>query len=183
MDKNDTPGLGGQVRREIPELPSDLSFEELRNRFDSSAAVRKEIMSNPATHGSATRQIVSGKLFKKCKSATFQIDGATYTIEVAYDVMMRRGKALLEGSRQGSVDGNSNLANDKELVHKCHSDPGGGRALGAAPRAHRHRSVSGALRKCVLTLDGYSYVIGTCLFADILHLLICTVYIGRSGLD
>ncbi|CAH2223712.1 jg3733 [Pararge aegeria aegeria] len=74
--------------------------------------------------------------------------------------MMRRGKALLEGSRQGSVDGNSNLASDKELVHKCHSDPGGGRALGADPRTQRHRSVSGALRKCVLTLDGYSYVIG-----------------------
>ncbi|XP_049885911.1 dual specificity calcium/calmodulin-dependent 3',5'-cyclic nucleotide phosphodiesterase 1 isoform X2 [Pectinophora gossypiella] len=72
--------------------------------------------------------------------------------------MMRRGKALLEGSRQGSVDGNSNVA-DKELVHKCHSDPGGGRALGAAPRTHRHRSASGAARKCVLTLDGYSYVI------------------------
>ena len=77
MDK----GHSGQVRREkTPELPSELSFEELRNRFDTSAAVRKEIMSNPATHGSATRQIVSGKLFKKCKSATFQIDGATYTI-------------------------------------------------------------------------------------------------------
>ncbi|XP_013168324.1 PREDICTED: calcium/calmodulin-dependent 3',5'-cyclic nucleotide phosphodiesterase 1A [Papilio xuthus] len=73
--------------------------------------------------------------------------------------MMRRGKALLEASRQGSVDGNSNVANDKELVHKCHSDPGGGRALGAIPRTYRHRSVSGALRKCVLTLDGYSYVI------------------------
>ncbi|XP_038206253.1 calcium/calmodulin-dependent 3',5'-cyclic nucleotide phosphodiesterase 1 isoform X4 [Zerene cesonia] len=71
---------------------------------------------------------------------------------------MTMRRALLDGSRQGSVDGNSNVANDKELVHKCHSDPGGGRALGA-PRAHRHRSVSGALRKCVLTLDGYSYVI------------------------
>lgn len=81
-------------------------------------------------------------------------------VEVAYDVMMRRGKALLEGSRQGSVDGNSNVGSDKELVHKCHSDPGGGRALGAAPRTHRHRSASGAPRKCVLTLDGYSYVIG-----------------------
>lgn len=83
---------------------------------------------------------------------------------IAYDVMMRRGKALLEGSRQGSVDGNSNLASDKELVHKCHSDPGGGRALGTVPRGHRHRSVSGALRKCVLTLDGYSYVIGLYLY-------------------
>ncbi|XP_061707631.1 dual specificity calcium/calmodulin-dependent 3',5'-cyclic nucleotide phosphodiesterase 1 isoform X2 [Cydia pomonella] len=72
--------------------------------------------------------------------------------------MMRRGKALLEGSRQGSVDGGSSVS-DKELVHKCHSDPGGGRALGAAPRAVRHRSASGAARKCVLTLDGYSYVI------------------------
>ncbi|XP_063376625.1 dual specificity calcium/calmodulin-dependent 3',5'-cyclic nucleotide phosphodiesterase 1 isoform X2 [Cydia fagiglandana] len=72
--------------------------------------------------------------------------------------MMRRGKALLEGSRQGSVDGGSGVS-DKELVHKCHSDPGGGRALGAAPRTVRHRSASGAARKCVLTLDGYSYVI------------------------
>lgn len=79
--------------------------------------------------------------------------------------MMRRGKALLEGSRQGSVDGNSNLASDKELVHKCHSDPGGGRALGATPRTHRNRSVS-ALRRCVLTLDGYSYVIGMFLYVD-----------------
>ncbi|XP_022114733.1 calcium/calmodulin-dependent 3',5'-cyclic nucleotide phosphodiesterase 1 isoform X2 [Pieris rapae] len=69
---------------------------------------------------------------------------------------MTMRRALLDG-RQGSVDGNSSV-NDKELVHKCHSDPGGGRALGA-PRAQRHRSMSGALRKCVLTLDGYSYVI------------------------
>lgn len=78
-------------------------------------------------------------------------------------MMMRRGKALLEGSRQGSVEGKA-VANDKELVHKCHSDPGGGRVLGAAPRTHRHRSASGAPRKCVLTLDGYSYVIGECQF-------------------
>lgn len=73
---------------------------------------------------------------------------------------MRRGKALLEGSRQGSVDASGNLTADKELVHKCHSDPGGGRALGAAPRTQRYRSTSGVARKCVLTLDGYSYVIG-----------------------
>lgn len=34
----------------------------------------------PSTHTSQQRQTVSGKIFKKCKSATFQIDGATYTI-------------------------------------------------------------------------------------------------------
>ncbi|KAJ0182098.1 hypothetical protein K1T71_002820 [Dendrolimus kikuchii] len=83
---------------------------------------------------------------------------------------MRRGKALLEGSRQGSVDGKANVGSDKELVHKCHSDPGGGRALGAAPRTLRHRSASGAPRKCVLTLDGYSYVIALPASA-FLHLL------------
>lgn len=83
------PGqMCGQVRQardKTPDLPRDLSgelsFEELRNKFDTSAAVvRREIACNPATHGSATRQVVSGKIFKKCKSATFQIDGATYTI-------------------------------------------------------------------------------------------------------
>nr|XP_026488694.1 calcium/calmodulin-dependent 3',5'-cyclic nucleotide phosphodiesterase 1 isoform X3 [Vanessa tameamea] len=82
VESNVPLGQGrGQVHRErTPDLSSDLSFEELRNRFDTSATVRREIMSNPSTHGSATRQIVSGKIFKKCKSATFQIDGATYTI-------------------------------------------------------------------------------------------------------
>lgn len=83
---------------------------------------------------------------------------------------MRRGKALLESSRQGSVDGNSNVESDKELVHKCHSDPGGGRALGSNPRMHRHRSASGAAKKCVLTLDGYSYVIGKYVFFFVLHI-------------
>ncbi|KOB52108.1 Uncharacterized protein OBRU01_26695, partial [Operophtera brumata] len=83
--------LCGQVRRRdrtppdlSTDLSTDLSFEELRNRFDTSAIsshmVRREIASLPATHGSAMRQVVSGKVFKKCKSATFQIDGATYTI-------------------------------------------------------------------------------------------------------
>lgn len=90
MDKNAAEAnkggqLFGQVRRlrdKTPDLSTDLSFEELRNKFDTSAprAARNEIASNPATHGSATRQVVSGKIFKKCKSATFQIDGATYTI-------------------------------------------------------------------------------------------------------
>nr|XP_049691834.1 dual specificity calcium/calmodulin-dependent 3',5'-cyclic nucleotide phosphodiesterase 1A isoform X10 [Helicoverpa armigera] len=89
MDRNTAESskgqLCGQVRRfqdKSPDLSSDLSFEELRNKFDTRAprAARNEIASNPATHGSATRQVVSGKVFKKCKSATFQIDGATYTI-------------------------------------------------------------------------------------------------------
>lgn len=83
--------------------------------------------------------------------------------------MMRRGKVLLEGNRQGSVDGSASVSS-KEMVHKCNSDPGGGQALGAAPRTQRHRSASGAPRKCVLTLDGYSYVIGEIL---LLLLLSC----------
>ncbi|CAH2067425.1 unnamed protein product, partial [Iphiclides podalirius] len=73
----------GRVRRgyrDAPDLSAGPTFEELRNRFDSSAAAGREVAANPSTHGSATRQSVSGKIFKKCKSATFQIDGATYTI-------------------------------------------------------------------------------------------------------
>ncbi|XP_077296026.1 dual specificity calcium/calmodulin-dependent 3',5'-cyclic nucleotide phosphodiesterase 1A-like isoform X8 [Arctopsyche grandis] len=47
----------------------------------------------------------------------------------------------------------------KDPVHKCHSDPGGGRSEGArALRQHRPPAAPNA-RKCVLTLDGYSYVI------------------------
>lgn len=49
----------------------------------------------------------------------------------------------------------------KDLVHKCHSDPGKILANRNAARTARHPSSStGATRKCVLTLDGYSYVIG-----------------------
>lgn len=49
----------------------------------------------------------------------------------------------------------------KDLVHKCHSDPGKILANRNAARAARHPMTStGATRKCVLTLDGYSYVIG-----------------------
>lgn len=48
---------------------------------------------------------------------------------------------------------------EKEAVHKCHSDPGGG--VPPAGPSRRLRSISGhPSRKCVLTLDGYSYVIG-----------------------
>ncbi|XP_064076784.1 dual specificity calcium/calmodulin-dependent 3',5'-cyclic nucleotide phosphodiesterase 1 isoform X3 [Vanessa tameamea] len=95
VESNVPLGQGrGQVHRErTPDLSSDLSFEELRNRFDTSATVRREIMSKPSTHGSATRQIVSGKIFKKCKSATFQIDGATYTIEQGALTIVRRSSS------------------------------------------------------------------------------------------
>lgn len=49
----------------------------------------------------------------------------------------------------------------KDLVHKCHSDPGKILANRNAARTVRHpMSSTGATRKCVLTLDGYSYVIG-----------------------
>ena len=62
---------------------------------------------------------------------------------------------------------------NKDPVHKCHSDPGAGggattsvvTAYAASKRISRRHVLpsligSTATRKCVLTLDGYSYVIG-----------------------
>ncbi|XP_055681491.1 dual specificity calcium/calmodulin-dependent 3',5'-cyclic nucleotide phosphodiesterase 1-like isoform X3 [Lutzomyia longipalpis] len=53
----------------------------------------------------------------------------------------------------------------KDLVHKCNSDPGGERTSGSSSqfgsvlsRSLRHHTGT-VTRKCVLTLDGYSYVI------------------------
>lgn len=65
----------------------------------------------------------------------------------------------------------------KDVVHKCHSDPGsavsereegeddlhGSVARGRSTRvksSSRHCPTGPSSRKCILTLDGYSYVIG-----------------------
>jgi hypothetical protein len=52
--------------------------------------------------------------------------------------------------------------NTKDLVQKCHSDPGKFRDKNiATARVSRcSNPMSSTTRKCVLTLDGYSYVIG-----------------------
>lgn len=53
----------------------------------------------------------------------------------------------------------------KDLVHKCHSDPGKILANRNVTRTVRYPvQATGATRRCVLTLDGYSYVIGKIYF-------------------
>ncbi|GAB0089224.1 mucin-5AC isoform X1 [Sergentomyia squamirostris] len=70
-------------------------------------------------------------------------------------------------SVEDSQDDDREPSGRKDLVHKCNSDPGGDRtggapltSLGSAlSRSLRHHTGT-VTRKCVLTLDGYSYVIG-----------------------
>lgn len=51
-------------------------------------------------------------------------------------------------------------AKSKDLVHKCHSDPGKALASNRNVTNRAPRQPAIPPRKCVLTLDGYSYVIG-----------------------
>lgn len=66
----------------------------------------------------------------------------------------------------GQMNYHSNISRTKDLVHKCQSDPGGRSTMRSQiNRSLRHpacgaSNVTTTTRKCVLTLDGYNYVIG-----------------------
>jgi hypothetical protein len=66
---------------------SSTSATPSEQEFTGGATGRTPDTTATGTSGTVTvpsRQAVAGKLFKKCKSATFQIDGATYTIGKIY---------------------------------------------------------------------------------------------------
>lgn len=73
----------------------------------------------------------------------------------------------------GQINCHSNISRTKDLVHKCQSDPGGRTTMRSQlNRSPRYPAASGAsnmtttTRKCVLTLDGYNYVIGKLFYAN-----------------
>lgn len=72
------------------EKPSSSSASPTSSEKEfTEGAIRRPTDPSTGTSASGTvtvpsRQAVAGKLFKKCKSATFQIDGATYTIGKFY---------------------------------------------------------------------------------------------------
>lgn len=67
----------------------------------------------------------------------------------------------LEESEFKCDEGGNSGAKTKDLVHKCNSDPGGITSSRSSPTVRSFKYPSGGVtRKCVLTLDGYSYVIG-----------------------
>lgn len=66
----------------------------------------------------------------------------------------------------------SNISRTKDLVHKCQSDPGGRSSMRSQINRLPRYPASGAsnitttTRRCVLTLDGYNYVIGKIFYSN-----------------
>lgn len=60
----------------------------------------------------------------------------------------------------------SKVGREKDIVHKCNSDPGhlvvgvGVERTNPFSASLRYPSKAGTTRKCLLNMDGYSYVIG-----------------------
>lgn len=72
-----------QIAGSSPESDSsDDVIDQLKKEIIERQARAAAYPGPPSSHTSQMRQNVTGKIFKKCKSATFQIDGATYTIGI-----------------------------------------------------------------------------------------------------
>jgi len=72
MEKSSPPSSSNTP---VSSEQKDLTGDATRRPTDESTGT-----SASGTVNVPSRQAVASKLFKKCKSATFQIDGATYTI-------------------------------------------------------------------------------------------------------